>query len=78
MADFSRDGVELHLGKIEYDFLMLTLSYVLHGVRLADHDFANILGMSRENAEIFLNGLNVAERAARDRGDHWNPLRHPG
>ena len=77
IAKFSRDGVDLGLDKSEYVFLDLTLSYVLDGVALADHDFANILGMSRKDAEALRDSLGGAERAARARGDHWNPGRPP-
>lgn len=71
IAKFRRDGVDLSLDKSEYIFLYLTMSYVLHGVALADHDFRNILGMSREDAEALLAGLVDAEHAARGRGEHW-------
>ena len=77
IAKFSRDGVDLGLDESEYSFLYLTLSYVLHGVALADHDFANILGMSRKDAEALMDCLVEAERVARARGDHWNPGRPP-
>jgi hypothetical protein len=73
MARFRSDGVELDLDKPEYIFVYLTLSYVLDGVALADHDFRNILGMTREDAEAFLDGLEEAERIARVQGNHWNP-----
>ncbi|MBT2499562.1 hypothetical protein J7E25_10675 [Agromyces sp. ISL-38] len=73
IARFRRDGVELDLDKSEYIFVYLTLSYVMDGVALADHDFRNILGMTREDAEAFRNGLVGAERVARRQGEHWNP-----
>ena len=73
IARFRLDGVDVGLDKAEYAFLHLTLSYVLDGVALADHDFANILGMSREDAEAFRDSLAEAERIARAHGTHWNP-----
>jgi len=77
IAHFRRDGVDLALDKSECGFLHLTLSYVLDGVALADHDFANILGMGREDAEAFRGSLVEAERVARSRGEHWNPRTPP-
>lgn len=74
IARFRRDGVELDLDKSEYIFVYLTLSYVLDGVAIADHDFANILGMTREEAEAFRDGLVEAERIARVQGNHWSPV----
>lgn len=70
---FHRDGVELDLTKSEYIFVYLSLSYVLHGARLEDHDFANILGMSKEDAEILMTRMSEAEDEARARGEHWSP-----
>jgi hypothetical protein len=72
-ARFHRDGVELGLTKSEYIFVYLSLSYVLHGVRLKDHDFRNILGLSREDAETLMKRLSTLEDEARARGEHWNP-----
>ncbi|MCO7237746.1 MULTISPECIES: hypothetical protein [unclassified Aeromicrobium] len=74
-ARFRRDGVELDLTKDEYIFVYLLLSYGLHGVELEDHDFRNILGMSRVDAERLMQSIRAVEREARARGDHWNPLR---
>ncbi len=39
----------------------LTLSDVLDGVALADHDFVNILGMTRPDAEALRDKLVEAE-----------------
>ncbi|MGN8244416.1 hypothetical protein ACTHAM_001319 [Cellulomonas soli] len=72
MANFRRDGVDIELDKNEYIFICLTLSYVLDGVSLADHDFANILGMGRKAAEAFRDALVEAERAAKAQGNHWS------
>ncbi len=77
IARFGPHGVELTLGKLEFDFLALTLSYVLDGIVLEDHDFAHILGMTREEAEAMRDSLMETERAARARGEYWNPLRPP-
>ena len=74
IARFRRDGVEFDLDKSEYVFVYLTLSYVLDGVALADHDFANILGMTRKEAEALRDGLVEAEGIARVHGNHWSPL----
>lgn len=73
IAKFGPQGVELALDKREFDFLALTLSYVLDGISIEDHDFANILGMTREQAEAMRDDLMKTERAARARGEHWNP-----
>ncbi|TDO48646.1 hypothetical protein EV643_107276 [Kribbella sp. VKM Ac-2527] len=75
IARFRRDGVELDLDMREYIFVYLTFSYVLDGVALADHDFANILGMTREDAEALRDNLMEAERLARVQGTHWSPSR---
>ncbi len=72
-ADFSPDGVTLHLSPREWDFLALSLSYLLHGDRLPDHDFRNILGLSGEDAERLYDGLGEVEGRARATGNHWNP-----
>ena len=61
------------LDKREYIFLALTLSYVLDGISIEDHDFTNILGLTRAEAEAWRDELMAAEHAARDRGEHWNP-----
>jgi len=67
----------LTLDKREFIFLAMTLSYVLDGISIEDHDFVNILGMTREMAEAMLDDLKAAEGAARARGEHWNPSRAP-
>jgi hypothetical protein len=77
MAKFRRDGVELDLTRSEYIFVHLTLSHVLHGIGMKDHDFANILGMPRPEAEALLARIDQAEDAAKAKGEHWNPAR-PG
>lgn len=73
IAKFSPNGADVGLDKREYAFLHLTLSYVLDGIKLSDHDFVNILGMSRDKAEAFRDSLVAAESSARARGNHWNP-----
>lgn len=75
MARFRSDGVELDLTKDEYIFVYLSLSYALHGARMEDHDFRNILGMSREDAERLMGQIGAAEDEARAKGDHWSPPR---
>ncbi len=75
IARFRRDGVDLELTIAEYDFLYLTLTHVLYGITIADHDFANILGMGRADAEALMDSLMETERIARSREEHWNP--HP-
>jgi hypothetical protein len=70
-AEFSPDGVVLHLEPAEYGFVHLLLSYVLHGLRLPDHDFSNILGISRVDAETMLERMAALESVARDDGSHW-------
>ena len=77
IAKFGPHGVELTLDKREFDFLALTLSYVLDGISIEDHDFANILGMTREAAEAMRDDLMASEHAARARGEHWNPSVNP-
>lgn len=72
-ARFSHDGVDLSLSRAEYIFVYLSLSYVLNGPRMADHDFVNILGMSRVDAEALMTRIGEAEDRARARGEHWNP-----
>lgn len=75
MAKFRSDGVEFDLTKDEYIFVYLALSYALHGAALEDHDFRNILGMSRDDAERFMEEVRGAENEARGQGDHWSPPR---
>lgn len=72
MIRFGPEGAQLDLAPREYVFVYLALSYVLHGARLADHDFANILGMPRDAAEEMYSQIKVLEAEARARGDHWN------
>lgn len=71
IARFGKDGVRLDLEPREFAFVDLVLSYVLHGVRLPDHDFLNILGMSRLAAEALYSELQSTEAAARAQGQHW-------
>ena len=47
------------------------MSYALHGKRLADHDFRNILMMDPADAQRFKDSLADAERKARASGNHW-------
>jgi hypothetical protein len=75
MAVFRSDGVGLELTKDEYGFVYLALSYALHGAAMEDHDFRNILGMSRDDAEKLMETIGAAEDEARARGDHWSPPR---
>jgi hypothetical protein len=75
---FGEDGAILDLKRAEYGFLYLTLSYVLHGIRLSENDFRNVLGMSRAQAEELLSEMDVLEAEARARGDHWNPTSATG
>jgi hypothetical protein len=72
-VEFHRDGAVVTLAKEEYIFLCLTLSHVLYGLRIADHDFRNILRLPREVAEEFLARIDAQETAARAGGQHWNP-----
>lgn len=72
IARFHLDGVDLGLGKNEYNFIYLMLVYVLYGRGPADNHFYDLLGMSREDAEALLNALGEDERAARALGSHWN------
>lgn len=65
-------GARLDLPPSEYGFLYLALSHVLHGQRMTDHDFRNILGLEREAAEALLTELQAAEDEAKRRGDHWH------
>lgn len=75
MARFRTDGVELDLTKDEYILVYLLLTHALYGDAMEDHDFRNILGMFREDAERFLDSIGAAEDEARATGDHWNPPR---
>lgn len=72
-ADFTHDGVTLSLSKEEWWFVTSAMSYVLHGDRLADHDFRNILMMDSADAERLHEDLGEAERWAQASGHHWNP-----
>lgn len=72
-ADFTHDGVTLRLSKEEWWFVTSAMSYVLHGNRLADHDFRNILMMDSADAERLHEDLGEAERRAQTSGHHWNP-----
>lgn len=76
-AKFHYEGAELNLTKSEYIFVYLSLSFVLHGAHMEDHDFTNILGMSRQDAERLMAALGVAEDEAKARGKHWNPRLPP-
>ena len=76
IARFGLDGVALDLDPREYAFLHLALSFVLHGVSVAD-EFQVLLGMSREEAENLYSRMQAAEVAARERGDHWLGPRPP-
>jgi hypothetical protein len=73
IARFGREGVDLALDKREYIFIALALSYLLDGISIADHDFQNILGMNRADAEKLRDALDTAEATARTAGTHWNP-----
>lgn len=75
MARFRSDGVQLDLTKDEYVFIYLSLSHALYGIGMEDHDFRNILGMSRDDAERLMGQIVAAEGDARARGDHWSPPR---
>lgn len=79
MADveFDADGVSLRLGKEEWWFLSSAAGYVLHGDRMPDHDFRNILMMMPEDAERLVSELREAEVAARIAGNHWAPRPEP-
>ena len=71
IAKFDTTGAFLEMKPLEYGFLYNTLSYVLNGIRIADHDFRNILGMSREDAENLFDIIKAEEDAARSRHEHW-------
>jgi len=49
-VEFDPDGVSLRLSKEEWWFLSSAAGYVLHGHRMPDHDFRNILMMMLEDA----------------------------
>lgn len=76
-ATFTTAGADLRLDPQEYGFLHLTLSYVLHGLTLPDHDFRNILGMSRDDAERLYERMQSAEKSARAEGQHWQAGHQP-
>ena len=67
----STDGAVLHLAPAEYGWIHLVLSYVLHGLPLPEHDFSNILGMSRVHAETMFERMAALESLAREEGSHW-------
>jgi hypothetical protein len=72
-ASFTTDGVTLSLSKEEWWFVTSAMSYVLHGHRLPNHDFRNILMMDPMDAERLHDVLAEAERSARASGSHWAP-----
>jgi hypothetical protein len=72
-AEFSPEGVTLRLAKEEWWFVSSAIAYVLHGKRLPDHDFRNILMVEPPDAERLSNELQGAERRARISGNHWSP-----
>lgn len=72
-TEFTSDGVTLRLSKQEWWFVTSAISYVLHGKRLADNDFRNILMMDGDEAERLHDALGDAERRAQATGNHWNP-----
>ncbi len=59
----SQDCITL-LDMSQYRFIVRVLEYVLEPGRLRDHDFRNLLGMYREEAQALLDELVEAERAA--------------
>ncbi|MCW2857586.1 MAG: hypothetical protein JWR52_3201 [Marmoricola sp.] len=73
-ADFTDQGVTLHLSKEEWWFVTSAMSYALHGRRLPDHDFRNVLMMDSVEAERLHNDLTASEGVARSAGNHWNPF----
>jgi len=75
-AEFSVDGVTLRLSKEEWWFVTSAMSYLLHGQRLADHDFRNILMIDSGHAERLHDQLSALEHEARASGDHWAPRRY--
>lgn len=72
-AVFSDQGVTLTLSKEEWWFVNSAMSYVLHGRRLPDHDFRNVLMADPGQAERLFEQLSDAEAHARSVGSHWNP-----
>ena len=72
IARFGREGVDLALDTREYVFIALGLSYLLDGISIADHDFQNILGMNRADAEKLRDAMGADEATARTSGTHWN------
>jgi hypothetical protein len=76
-AELDADGVTLRLSKEEWWFLSSAAGYVLHGRRMADHDFRNILMMMPDDAEQLFERLSEAEAAARIAGNHWSPRAGP-
>ncbi len=63
--------------KEEWWFAFMAMSYVLHGKRLPDHDFRNILMATPEDAERLHDQLDEVEVAARIAGNHWAPRPGP-
>jgi hypothetical protein len=72
-AEFSTQGVTLRLSKEEWWFVTSSMSYVLYGRRLPDHDFCNTLMMDSADAERLVEELGDAEGRAQAAGSHWNP-----
>jgi hypothetical protein len=72
-ADFTNLGVTLRLSKEEWWFVTSAMAYVLHGDRLNDHDFRNVLMMESADAERLHDDLAESERRAQASGYHWNP-----
>lgn len=69
--------MSLRLSNEEWWFLSSVAGYVLHGDRLADHDFRNILMMMPSDAERLFEQLSDAEVVARIAGNHWAPRPGP-
>ena len=76
-VEFDPDGVSLRLSKEEWCFLSSAAGYVLHGDRMPDHDFRNILMMMPKDAERLFDQMSDAEVAARIAGNHWAPRPGP-
>jgi len=72
-VDFSSQGVTLRLSKEEWWFVTSAMAYALHGKRLADNDFRNVMMMDGADAERLHQDLSDAEREARASGNHWSP-----
>lgn len=72
-AEFSEDGVTLHLSKEEWWFVVSSMTHVLYGRRLSDNDLQNILMTSPADAERLVGQLCEAEVEARRSGSHWAP-----